>query len=95
MPKSIETLLNQKLQDHLSPTFLELTDESHKHAAHWPDQNPKETHWKITIESPIFEDKSRLERHQLVLSLLSDLMPPIHAISLVLRATSDKDNFRS
>lgn len=71
----IETLLS----DHLNPNLLIIEDESHKH--HVPVDG--ESHFKITVVAELFEPLSKVQRHRLLNTLLSDeLKQGLHALSL-------------
>lgn len=65
--------------DALSPTHLEVINESHEHNV--PPNS--ETHFKLIIVSDFFDTLSLVKRHQLIYSKLTHLMQsPIHALSL-------------
>jgi hypothetical protein len=42
-------IINQKLTDSLSPTKLEIVDDSHKHAGHAGARPEGESHFSVTI----------------------------------------------
>ncbi len=60
----------------LSPTHLEVLDESHMHS------RGLETHYKAVVASDAFADRRLLQRHQLVYRTLGGLMGEIHALAL-------------
>jgi BolA protein len=60
----------------LSPTHLEVRDESHMHS------RGLETHYKVAIAGGAFAGKGRVQRHQLVYRALGPLMQEIHALAL-------------
>ncbi|MCW5582158.1 MAG: BolA family transcriptional regulator [Luteimonas sp.] len=60
----------------LSPTHLEVLDESHMHS------RGLETHYKAVIASEAFAGKRAVQRHQLVYRTLGPLMQEIHALAL-------------
>jgi BolA protein len=65
----------------LSPTKLEIQDDSHLHAGH--AGNTGGGHYTVTIESADFEGLSLLKRHQLVYKTVDTLMEnEIHALSI-------------
>jgi BolA protein len=65
----------------LSPTKLDIQDESHLHAGH--AGNTGGGHYTVTIESADFEGLSLLKRHQLVYKAVGSLMEnEIHALSI-------------
>ena len=58
----------------LSPTRLELLDESAKHAGHAGAAPGGNTHWKLTVVSAAFTGKPTLARHRMVYQALGELM---------------------
>lgn len=76
--EKIERILRQKL----SPTALEVRDDSAKHRGHQGAREGK-GHYAVKIASPFFEKKSLVEQHQMVYKALDDLMKEeIHALQL-------------
>lgn len=76
--------------DALDPTKLELVDDSEKHRGHGGYNPAGESHFTLTIESPLFEGKSRVERQRMVHSALGDLVGyRVHALSIKARAPSE------
>jgi BolA protein len=66
----------------LSPTVLELSDDSAQHAGHAGAANGA-GHFSLVIVSDVFSGLSRLARHQRVLREVADLLPhPVHALSI-------------
>jgi BolA protein len=66
----------------LEPESIELVDDSARHAGHAGAQAGG-GHYELTVVSPRFEGKSRLERHRLVYAALGPLMQrEIHALAL-------------
>lgn len=65
----------------LSPSLLEVTDDSAKHAGH--AGNTGGGHLSAKIVSNAFSGLSTVARHRAVYALVTDLMPHrIHALSL-------------
>ena len=56
----VAEIINQKLTESLSPTLLEINDDSHKHAGHAGARPEGESHFSVTIVSKDFEGKSRI-----------------------------------
>ena len=77
----------RRLNSALSPTRIELADDSEQHRGH-SGYNPQgESHFSLVIESPEFIGKSRIERQRMVYLALGDLMRDrVHALSI--RATA-------
>lgn len=70
------------LTTHLSPTRLDLIDESHKHVGHAGARDGR-GHFALTIMSAAFAGLSMLARHRQVYAALGELMnTDIHALSI-------------
>jgi len=75
--------MRRRLEDALQPTRLELVDDSEAHRGHGGYNPAGESHFTLTIESPAFAGKSRVERQRLVYAVLGDLMRErVHALSI-------------
>ena len=71
----------------LSPTRIELTDDSEQHRGHGGYNPAGESHFSLTIESAAFAGKIRVERQRMVYAALGELMDQrVHALSI--RATA-------
>ena len=68
----------------LTPTALQVIDESESHRGHAGFREGGESHFRVVMESPAFAGLSRLERHRLVHATLGDIVPRIHALALEL-----------
>lgn len=76
-----------RLRSALSPTRLELSDDSEQHRGHGGYNPAGESHFSLRIESPAFAGKSRVERQRIVYAALGSLMDArVHALSI--RATA-------
>ena len=76
----------------LSPSRLELLDESAKHAGHAGARPGGNTHWKLTIVSAAFAGSSTVARHRMIYEALGGLMQdPIHALSINAKAPGEID----
>lgn len=74
----------------LSPTAIELIDDSEQHRGHGGYNPSGESHFTLTIESAAFAGKNRVERQRMVYSALGDLMRErVHALSIKARAPGD------
>jgi BolA family transcriptional regulator, general stress-responsive regulator len=79
----VADIIKEKLTEALSPTWLDILDESYKHAGHAGARPEGESHFSVKIVSQDFEGKSRVERQRLVYQALSDEMEQkIHALAL-------------
>ena len=75
------TFIKEKLTAALTPTLLEIKDDSDKHAGHAGAKQGG--HFSVTIVSSIFTGKTLIQRHRLVYAALDELMrTTIHALSI-------------
>ena len=80
-----------RLQAALSPTVLDLVDDSEEHRGHAGHDERGESHFSLAIESPAFAGKSRVERQRMVYAALGDLMRErVHALTI--KATAPGEN---
>lgn len=83
----VATQMLHRLNSALSPTCLELTDDSEQHRGHGGFNPAGESHFTLSIESPLFAGKNRVQRQRMVYQALGDLMNErVHALSI--RATA-------
>ncbi len=84
--KSADRLLQieKRLKQALSPDKLEVIDESHLHIGH-PGAQSGAGHFLVTISSPSFTGKTRIDCHRQIYAALGDLMDKdIHALRLII-----------
>ncbi|WP_332813580.1 BolA family protein [Ramlibacter sp.] len=76
--------LQQRLAERLSPTRLEVIDESVQHLGHaGQDGTGVGTHFRVRIDSPLFAGKPKVARHRLVYDALRDFIDAgIHALAI-------------
>ena len=76
------TAIEQALREALTPTSLQVRDDSHLHAGHAGARSGK-GHFHVTLRSPAFQGMTAIERHRAVFAALGDLMETdIHALSM-------------
>lgn len=74
----------------LSPSRVELIDDSEKHRGHGGYNPAGESHFTLSIESAAFAGKSRVERQRMVHAALGDLLQErVHALSVRARAPGE------
>lgn len=84
----IATIIREKLTAALSPSRLDLEDDSARHAGHHHeggmDAKPGgESHFNLTVVSQAFEGQARVQRQRTINTLLRDeLAGPVHALSI-------------
>ena len=87
----VATEMLARLNSALSPTQIELTDDSEQHRGHGGYNPAGESHFSLRIESAAFSGKSRVERQRMIYAALGDLMRErVHALSI--RATAPEEN---
>lgn len=83
--------MRRRLAQALSPTRIELVDDSEKHRGHGGYNPAGESHFSLLIESPLFEGKSRVERQRMIHAALGELVGErVHALSIRARAPGDE-----
>lgn len=87
LQKKIEELLILNF----NPLFLKVINESDQHQGH--SNANLESHWAIILQSEVFQNLTRVQRHQKVYEVLGDFIPhPIHALRMQLLAPNDNSN---
>ena len=76
--------LQQRLQQVLQPSQLEVLDESHQHHGHaGTNGSGYGTHFRVKITAGAFVGKSAVARHRLVYDALQDFMDQgLHALAI-------------
>ena len=76
--------LQQRLQQVLQPSQLEVIDESHQHHGHaGANGTGFGTHFRVRITAGAFASKSAVARHRLVYDALQDFMDQgLHALAI-------------
>ena len=87
---TVKENIEKKVNEALSPEFLEVIDESHKHAGHVGARPEGETHFHINMTASALNDQNRVARQRTIYKILSEeLAGPVHALSLTLKGTND------
>jgi len=75
----VQQNIEDKIRSSLAPSHLEVINESFMHNV----PPGSESHFKLVIVSPVFDDLSRVQRHQKVNGILAhELKHDIHALSM-------------
>jgi len=83
----VATEMLERLSSALSPTRIDLRDDSEAHRGHGGYNPAGESHFSLLVESPAFAGKSRVERQRMIYAALGELMDArVHALSI--RATA-------
>jgi BolA protein len=84
IPLPTVAALEAALREALTPTQLEVIDESAAHAGHTgANAQGYGTHFRVRIASPMFDGKPRVARHRLVYDALQVFIAQgLHAIAI-------------
>lgn len=86
----VATEMLRRLNSALSPTRIQLTDDSERHRGHGGYNSAGESHFSLDIESEAFAGKSRVERQRMVYRALGELMDErVHALQIRARAPGE------
>lgn len=73
----------ERLTAALSPSRLDLEDQSHQHIGHAGHDPRGESHFALVIESPAFAGLSRVERQRRIHAALGELLRErVHALTI-------------
>jgi BolA protein len=80
---ALEQVIRDKLSP-LSPSKLEIIDDSHKHHGHPGVIERGGRHYRLIITSPKFNNISAIQKHKLIYQLLNELFirKQIHALQI-------------
>jgi BolA protein len=83
-------IIAARLSENLTPTRLEVINDSHHHAGHMGDDGTGESHFTVIVESERFIGLNRVARQRLVNQALADLLSSrIHALAIRARAPGE------
>jgi BolA protein len=86
----VATEMLRRLNSALSPTFVDLVNDSEQHRGHGGHNPSGESHFSLEIESAAFAGKSRVQRQRMVYHALGDLMRErVHALQIRARAPGE------
>ena len=86
----VATEMLRRLDSSLSPSRVELIDDSEQHRGHGGYNPAGESHFSLVIESAAFAGKSRVERQRMVYAALGELMDQrVHALTMTARAPGE------
>lgn len=73
-----------------TPVFIDVVDDSARHAGHAGAQAGGQTHYNVTLVSDAFRGLGRVARHRLVNdALAAEFEAGLHALSLTLQAPGE------
>ncbi|MDR0479212.1 MAG: BolA family transcriptional regulator [Burkholderiaceae bacterium] len=83
-PIPVADQMAQRLRERLTPTQLEVIDESYQHEGHAAANGTGlGTHFRIRIAAPAFAALTRVAQHRLVYDALADFMAQrVHAVAI-------------
>jgi len=91
----VEDAMRTKLSQALELQTIDIINNSHLHSHHKAMQGStsKETHFKVTLISKVFQSKTQMARHRMIYALLKDEMKAeggIHALELTTRTPEEE-----
>jgi len=91
---AVKDRIRAALSSALAPTFLDVIDDSHRHADHFVHPggagHQGETHFTVKIVSEAFKGKSRVERHRRINELLAkEIAGGVHALAIQAKAPGE------
>ncbi|KAL2061437.1 hypothetical protein VTL71DRAFT_7710 [Oculimacula yallundae] len=91
----MEDAMRSKITAALSPTLLEIHNDSHLHSHHkaMAGNTSQETHFRVVITSEEFKGKMQPARHRMVYGLLKEEMAMeggVHALQLRTRTAEEE-----
>lgn len=79
----VATEMLARLNSALSPTRVELIDDSEQHRGHGGYNPAGESHFSLRIESAAFSGRNRVERQRMIYAALGNLMDErVHALAI-------------
>ena len=79
----VTNIIEKKLTAALSPTRLEVINDSDKHLGHAGHDGSGESHFTVIIEAEAFRGQSRVAQQRLVMGTLKEeLKDKIHALAI-------------
>ncbi len=88
---TMEMRIRDRLMTALSPTILEVSNESSLHHGHAGSPNSGQSHFRVYIVAEIFLGCSRLERHRIVNEALAqELASGVHALAIKAEAPAER-----
>jgi BolA protein len=86
----VATEITRRLLESLSPTQLQVIDDSEKHRGHSGHDPRGESHFTVEIESPLFAGMTRVQRQRAVNTALAELLKErVHALAIRAKAPGE------
>jgi BolA protein len=87
---AVAEAIRAKLLGALSPSRLDVVDQSHLHAGHAGARQGGESHFHVTVVAEAFAGEGAVARQRRVYKILSEeLAGPVHALGLSLSAPGE------
>lgn len=88
----MEEKITKAIEDALSPTHLQVINDSQKHEGHAGDDGSGQTHFKLMVVSNGFEGCGRVQRQRIVNTAICGLFNEgLHAVSMQLFTLGEHD----
>ena len=84
----IATEIEARLRAALTPSALQISDDSDHHRGHAGHSGAGESHFTVTLTAAAFTGQSRIGRQRLVYAALGDLIAPDRVHALIIKASA-------
>jgi BolA protein len=79
----MEKFIRQKLLDAFAPTLLDIENQSHLHQGHIGSPGSSDSHFQVSIKTPLLAGLSKVEQQRRVYAVLAEAFTKgLHALSL-------------
>ena len=83
----VKAKIEKILLEKFNPQYLQVIDDSHKHAGHAGARDPASGgagggHYRVIIVASIFEGKKLIDRHRMIYEALKPVKDSIHALAI-------------
>ena len=82
------TEIEARLRAALTPSALQISDDSDHHRGHAGHSGAGESHFTVTLTAAAFAGQSRIGRQRLVYAALGDLIAPDRVHALIIKASA-------
>lgn len=79
----MKDIIEAKLRLNLSPSRIDIEDQSHQHIGHSGWKEGQSTHFDVLIVSNKFANQSKVQRHRYIYKILAEeIKSGIHALAI-------------
>ncbi len=78
---SMQKIIEQKINDSLSPDYLEVINDSNNHKGHNGDDGSGQSHFLVKVRSEKFSGMSKLASYRMLNDILAEELKSLHSLS--------------